>query len=256
MSRPTRWLLPILSIALAGVAWLIFAQSEPMPAIPAAPEHWQQLTAEQRLADLHARRTADVTAALQSQGFALGDAVFLRIMKETSELELWLRPRTGTAFKLYKTWPIARWSGTLGPKTKEGDHQAPEGFYRFSTKQLNPRSNYHLAFNIGYPNAFDQALGRTGSLIMVHGKNVSIGCFAMTDPVIEEIYLISEAALRAGQPHIDVHTFPFRMTAERLATADATHHSFWLNLKEGWDRFERTHVPPSWFVKDSRYHFD
>ena len=256
MSRRSRWSLSILSIALAGSAWLIFAQSQPMPPAPAAPENWKQMTGEQRLADLHSRRTTGVTAALQAQRFALGNPVFLRAIKEGSELELWLRPSTSSAFNLYKKWPIARWSGTLGPKTKEGDHQAPEGFYAFDSKQLNPRSSYHLSFNIGYPNALDQALGRTGSLIMIHGKDVSIGCFAMTDPVIEEIYLIVEAALAAGQPHIDVHCFPFHMTAKRLATADTAHRDFWLNLKEGWDRFELTHLPPTWSVKDGRYHFD
>ncbi|MBL9142636.1 MAG: murein L,D-transpeptidase [Verrucomicrobiaceae bacterium] len=214
------------------------------------------MTGEQRLADLHSRRTAGVTAALQAQGFALGNAVFLRAIKEGSELELWLRPSTSSAFNLYKKWPIARWSGTLGPKTKEGDHQAPEGFYAFDSKQLNPRSSYHLSFNIGYPNALDQALGRTGSLIMIHGKDVSIGCFAMTDPVIEEIYLIVEAALAAGQPHIDVHCFPFHMTAERMSAVVGIHRDFWLNLKEGWDRFELTHLPPTWTIQDGRYHFD
>ena len=256
MSRRARWLLSILSIAFAGSAWLIFAQSKPMPTVPAAPENWKQLNGEQRLADLHSRRIADVSTALQSQGFALGDSVFVRVIKESSELELWLRPSTSSAFRLYKTWHIARWSGTLGPKTKEGDRQAPEGFYAFNAKHLNPRSSYHLSFNIGYPNALDQALGRTGSLIMVHGSNVSVGCFAMTDPVIEEIYLIVEAALTAGQPEIAVHCFPFRMTTERLATADTTHRDFWLNLKEGWDRFEQSHMPPMWSVKDGRYHFD
>lgn len=227
-----------------------------MPPAPAAPENWKQMTGEQRLADLHSRRTTGVTAALQAQRFALGNPVFLRAIKEGSELELWLRPSTSSAFNLYKKWPIARWSGTLGPKTKEGDHQAPEGFYAFDSKQLNPRSSYHLSFNIGYPNALDQALGRTGSLIMIHGKDVSIGCFAMTDPVIEEIYLIVEAALAAGQPHIDVHCFPFHMTAERMSAVVGIHREFWLNLKEGWDRFELTHLPPTWSVKDGRYHFD
>lgn len=227
-----------------------------MPSAPTAPTNWKELTSDQRLADLHARRTADVTTSLASQGFELGDQVFLRAMKESDELEMWLRPPNDNTFKLYKTWPIAARSGALGPKTKEGDEQAPEGFYSFTSQQLNPASSYRLSFNIGYPNAFDQSLNRTGSWIMVHGSNVSVGCFAMTDPVIEEIYLIVEAALAAGQPDIAVHCFPFRMTDERLATADAAHRDFWLNLKEGWDRFEQSHVPPAWTVQEGRYHFD
>lgn len=256
MSRRRLCLPSTLCIAFAGSAWLILAQSQPMPTRPAAPDNWKQLTGDQRLADLHTRRVSDVSEALRQHGFKLGAAAFIRVIKETSELELWLKPETSNRFVLYKAWPIARWSGTLGPKTKEGDHQAPEGFYQFTAAQLNPRSNYHLAFNIGYPNAFDQSLGYTGSLIMIHGKDVSVGCFAMTDPVIEEIYLIVEAALASGQPHIDVHCFPFRMTTERMSAVAGVHRAFWLNLKEGWDRFEQSRVPPAWTVREGRYHFD
>lgn len=214
------------------------AQSQP------APDNWQNLTGEQRLADLHARRDTDVKAALTAQGLALGDPVFIRIIKESRELELWLKPATSATYNLLQTYRIAYFSGTLGPKTKEGDLQAPEGFYATTRQLMNPASKYHLAFNIGYPNAHDQALGRTGSFIMVHGKDVSIGCFAMTDPIIEEIYLIVDAALNAGQPQVPVHCYPFRMTPERLATAkDSEWHSFWQSLKRSWDAFDQTKMP-------------
>ena len=210
-----------------------------------APDNWQSLTAEQRLADLHARRDPGVKAALAAQGLSLGDPVFIRIIKESRELELWLKPAAATTYKRFQTYPIACFSGTLGPKTKEGDLQAPEGFYATTRKLMNPASKYHLAFNIGYPNANDQALGRTGSFIMVHGKDVSIGCFAMTDPIIEEIYLIVDAALSAGQNTVPVHCYPFRMTAERLAAAkDSPWQAFWQSLKPAWDAFEQTMLPP------------
>ena len=216
------------------------AQAQP------APDNWQSLTGEQRLADLHARRDADVKAALTAQGLALGDPVFIRIIKESRELELWLKPATAATYNLLQTYRIAYFSGTLGPKTKEGDLQAPEGFYATTRQLMNPASKYHLAFNIGYPNAHDQALGRTGSFIMVHGKNVSIGCFAMTDPIIEEIYLIVDAALSAGQASVPVQCYPFRMTAERLAAAkDNPWHALWRSLKPAWDAFEQTKVPPA-----------
>lgn len=242
----TAWMLmkphsPSLPRMIAAHAMTTPAVSQPAP----APANWQTLSGEQRLADLHARRDADVKAALTAQGLALGDPVFIRIVKESRELELWLKPATAATYKRIQTYPIACFSGTLGPKTKEGDLQAPAGFYATTRKLMNPASKYHLAFNIGYPNAHDQALGRTGSFIMVHGKDVSIGCFAMTDPIIEEIYLIVDAALNAGQLQVPVHCYPFRMTPERLAMAkDSEWHAFWQSLKLAWDAFEQTKVPP------------
>ncbi len=193
---------------------------------------------------------------LKEKKLAPGQPVHLRVFKESKELELWMQPKPGT-WRHFKTWPIATWGeGTLGPKQREGDGQAPEGFYAVGPKQLNPNSKYHLAFNLGYPNAFDQALGRTGSFLMVHGAEVSIGCFAMTNVGIEEIYLLVEAALNAGQEAFAVHIFPFRMTAERLSRESASPwRAFWENLKEGWDRFEKTTSPPIVRVKDGRYHF-
>jgi murein L,D-transpeptidase YafK len=147
-------------------------------------------------------------------------------------------------------------SGTLGPKLAEGDGQAPEGFYFVTPDRMKPDSRYHLAFNLGFPNAYDTAHGRTGSFLMVHGNRVSIGCFAMTDPKIEEIYTLCAAALTHGQPFFRVHVFPFRMTPERLAqTAGQPWHDFWQNLKQGYDWFETNHLPPDATVADRRYAF-
>jgi murein L,D-transpeptidase YafK len=145
-------------------------------------------------------------------------------------------------------------SGKLGPKLKEGDLQAPEGFYEVGKKQLNPMSRFHLSFNVGYPNAYDRYHGRTGSLIMVHGSNVSIGCFAMTDPVIEEIYLLVEAALKGGQEAVKVQVFPFRMTPEKMSAVEGEWAGFWRDeLWPGYERFERTGVPPEVGVREGRY---
>ena len=147
-------------------------------------------------------------------------------------------------------------SGTLGPKLAEGDCQAPEGFYFVANRHLNPRSTYHLSFNLGFPNAYDLAHGRTGSHLMVHGSDMSIGCFAMTDPGIEEIYTLCAAALAKGQPFFRVHIFPFRMNEERMTKAAGDPwEEFWKNLKEGHDLFERNHVPPEVNVQDKRYVF-
>jgi murein L,D-transpeptidase YafK len=147
-------------------------------------------------------------------------------------------------------------SGKLGPKLAEGDAQAPEGFYQVEAKSMNPNSAFHLSFDIGYPNDYDRAQNRTGNWIMVHGGNASVGCFAMTDPVIEQIYLVVEAALIHGQASVPVHVFPFRMTEERMrAAATAEWLPFWQDLREGYRRFEESHVPPVPQIDAGRYTF-
>jgi murein L,D-transpeptidase YafK len=189
---------------------------------------------------------------LARKGLALGSPIFLRIFKDTSELELWVRGKE--RFELFRTYPICTFSGDLGPKQQAGDMQAPEGFYRITPRQMNPMSRFHLSFDLGYPNAYDQAWGRTGSALMIHGNCVSIGCYAMTDPSIEEIWTLAAAALRSGQGSIAVHIFPFRMTAERLEANRASEwFDFWSNLKEGYDRFEKERVPPQVSVRGRRY---
>lgn len=133
----------------------------------------------------------------------------------------------------------------MGPKFQQGDGQAPEGFYGIGPESMNPLSSFHLSINIGYPNAFDRALGRTGDFIMIHGSSVSIGCLAMTDDKIEEIYYLCDAALAAGQGEIPVHVFPFRMTEARMKeAANDPNFAFWKNLQLGYDAFESTRVVP------------
>jgi murein L,D-transpeptidase YafK len=191
---------------------------------------------------------------LAAGGFALGQPAHIRIFKEESILELWME-RNGR-FELALTFPVCAWSGRLGPKLKEGDGQSPEGFYLVSTRQLKPDSDYHLAFNIGFPNAFDSAQGRTGSFLMVHGACVSIGCYAMTDQGIEDIYAAVESALDNGQEAVPVHIFPFRMTKARLAAAAAEPWAdFWQNLAEGDRLFHATGRPPEAHACGTRYGF-
>lgn len=250
--RPFWIVLSLAGVVVVGLRfWLAHADtaltSMSSSPVPRAPEHWQDLKPEQRLADLKLRRQSPLDGDLQAAGFHLGSPAFIRLFKESSELELWLQKPGAATFEKYKTYAIARWSGKLGPKQKEGDCQAPEGFYNVVSKRLNPASKYHLSFNIGYPNAYDTAHGFTGGLIMVHGKDVSIGCFAMTDPVIEELYLVVSAALNAGQPEIPMHCFPFRMTKERMALAKAENSpwvDFWTELQPAYLAFETRHAPP------------
>lgn len=196
--------------------------------------------------------------SLKSKGLILGSPIFIRIFKESKELELWVKKTNSKRFELYKTYKICTYGWKeLGPKSKEGDGIAPEGFYYFNSKNLNPNSNYHLAFNIGYPNSYDRALGRTGSAIMIHGACVSIGCFAMGNENIEEIYTLTYKALANGQKFIRVHSFPFRMNDKNMNRyKNSRWYIFWKNLKEGYDLFEKNKFPPNSTVKNGRYVFD
>lgn len=193
--------------------------------------------------DIRARQIPALTSALQPFGAQPGDPVYLRVFKEEAELELWIHGSDG--MRLFRTYPICNYSGHLGPKLAEGDHQSPEGFYKVGTGSLNPNSRYHLSFNLGFPNAYDRAQGRTGSYLMIHGDCLSVGCYAMTDPAIEEIYVLVEAALRGGAPHVDVHAFPFRMTPARMARARGQEwFGFWQQLQPAYTRFEATGKVP------------
>jgi len=202
------------------------------------------------------RNSPHLTQELSELGLKLGAPVFIRIFKESRELELWVEHQPSQKFRHFKTWRIAAMSGKLGPKTAEGDRQAPEGFYYVPRSRMKPDSRFHLAFNLGYPNTYDLAHHRTGNFLMVHGNRVSIGCFAMTDPGIEEIYTLCSAALQRGQTYFRVHSFPFRMTPERLAEEkNSPQHTFWHNLKEGYDHFEKHKTPPEVTVRDQSYRF-
>ncbi len=182
--------------------------------------------------------------------------IMLRIFKEESQLEVWKQNLDGQ-YALLKTYPICRWSGALGPKIKEGDRQAPEGFYTITPAQMNPNSNYYLAFNTGYPNAFDRAWGRTGSELMVHGDCSSRGCYAMTDEQIQEIYSLAREAFFGGQQEFQLQAYPFRMTALNMAKhRNNPNFEFWKQLKQGYDSFEATRQAPKVAVCEKRYVFD
>jgi murein L,D-transpeptidase YafK len=185
-----------------------------------------------------ARVSRETLALMDDKGMARDAPILVRIYKMESELEVWKETRAGT-FALLKTYPICRWSGDLGPKTREGDRQAPEGFYRVGPSQMNPNSEYFLSFNLGYPNAFDRSFSRTGSALMVHGDCLSRGCYAMTDEQMAEVYGLAQEALSAGQDAFQAQVFPFRMTPENMARhRNHQHIAFWRMLKEGADHFE------------------
>ena len=205
-------------------------------------------------------RTGTVRAPTlrQMEGLNMDRAapILIRIYQEENTLEVWEQDRTGK-FALLKSYPICKFSGKLGPKIMQGDHQAPEGFYDITPAQMNPNSSQYLAFNVGFPNAFDRSLGRTGSFLMVHGGCSSVGCYAMTDYQMEEIYGLVDEAFKGGQDKIQLAAFPFRMTTQNLARhADNPNVPFWEMLKSGDDAFFATERPPSVAVCDQRYVFN
>ena len=199
-----------------------------------------------------ARKALDLKLA--SNDLHLGTPAFVRIFKQEAELEVWMTD--GRQFRKLHTYPICKFSGFLGPKLKEGDKQSPEGFYAVTKKQLNPGSRHYRAFNIGFPNEYDRSHQRTGSALMVHGGCTSIGCYAMSDIGVAEIYRVVEKALNGGQQSVPVHIFPFRMSEQNLAAQPIGEWTgFWRNLKRGHDLFEESKSPPKVGVCDRRYAF-
>ena len=193
---------------------------------------------------------------IENKNMAKESPILVRIFKQESELEIWKEDKTGQ-FALLKTFPICRWSGELGPKIKQGDRQAPEGFYTITPGLMNPNSNYYLAINTGFPNAYDRANGRTGAFLMIHGDCSSAGCYAMTDEQIGEIYALARESFFGGQKSFQIQAYPFRMTALNMAKhRNSPHMAFWKMLKEGYDHFEVTRREPKVDVCERHYVFD
>ncbi|HEX2840947.1 murein L,D-transpeptidase family protein [Hyphomicrobium sp.] len=238
------------TIGLFAFAWPLEAEREWIR----AQRFWRHTLADFNIALPGTPDLSDLNGRLASHGLAVGNPIFMRIFKREFELELWMM-RDGR-FHRFATYPICKWSGELGPKIKTGDRQAPEGFYTVDSKALNPNSSWHRSFNLGFPNAFDQAHKRTGSFLMVHGGCGSIGCYAMTNPVIDEMWSLVTAALRGGQQRFQVQVFPFRLTEHNLSRhANSPQAAFWSGLKPGYDLFEARHVPPKVSACGTKYAF-
>ncbi len=192
---------------------------------------------------------------MEAKNMDKGSPMLVRLFKQEAELEVWKQDRSGR-FALLKTYPICRWSGDLGPKIREGDRQAPEGFYSITPAQMNPSSAYYLSFNMGYPNAYDKAWGRTGSQLMVHGDCSSRGCYAMTDEQISDIYSLGRESFFGGQTAFQVQAYPFRMTPQNMARhRDNPNMPFWKMIKEGNDYFEVTKLEPKVDFCEKKYVF-
>ena len=198
---------------------------------------------------------SELLSLLRQRKMPKHSPILVRIFKEEAELEVWKQDTTGR-FQFLKVYPICRWSGDLGPKLYEGDRQAPEGFYTVTPELMNPNSNYYLAINTGYPNSFDKANNRNGSLLMIHGDCSSSGCYAMTDEQISEIYSLARDSL-IGRPSFQVQAYPFRLTPANLARhRNHPELAFWQMLKTGNDHFFATRLEPKVDVCNRRYVFD
>jgi murein L,D-transpeptidase YafK len=225
----------VAAIALAG------CDTDGTPTV--SGRHMQPLS-ERMLADIDAKNMEKESAIL------------VRIFKEEAELEVWKEDKTGR-FALLRTYPICRWSGDLGPKIKEGDRQAPEGFYTITPGLMNPNSNYYLAINTGFPNAYDRANGRNGGFLMIHGDCSSRGCYAMTDEQIAEIYSLARESFFGGQKSFQIQAYPFRMTPANMAKhRNSPHMAFWKMIKQGYDAFEVTRLEPKVDVCEKHYVFN
>jgi murein L,D-transpeptidase YafK len=203
--------------------------------------------ANARVEAVRKARTDDVKKLLADAGLpAPVDVVYLRAFKEEKLVELWAGKK-GAPLKLVKTYPVCAASGELGPKRKEGDLQVPEGLYEIS--EFNPGSNFHLSMKVSYPNASDRVRSdakRPGGLIYLHGNCASIGCIAIEDAPIEEVYLIAQDA-KTRPIRMDI--FPARLTAEWLTShTDSEHVTLWKELEPAFRAFEATKRPAPFSV--------
>ena len=197
-----------------------------------------------------------MVADLERKNMPKESPILIRLFKEESELEVWKQDTSGR-YALLKVYPICRWSGDLGPKVKDGDRQAPEGFYPITPGLMNPNSSYYLAINTGFPNAYDKANNRRGAFLMIHGDCSSRGCYAMTDEQIGEIYSLGREAFLGGQKEFQIQAYPFRMTPANMARhRNNPSFAFWKMIKEGYDHFEVSHQEPRIDVCDRHYVFD
>lgn len=178
--------------------------------------------------------------------------IYLRSFKYDSRLEVWVKNKPTDTFTLFKSYRICALSGTLGPKRREGDRQVPEGFYYIN--EFNPRSTYHLALGLNYPNFADRihaSAAKAGGGIYIHGSCVTVGCIPLTNPQIDEVYLLAVHARNLGQNFIPVHIFPVQFNnqksvtfLEKTSSSNDRSQQFWVTLKRAYDDFNQTHRLP------------
>jgi len=205
----------------------------------------EQQNGYQRVRQARENRAGQIDSLFRSRNIAYPPKeILLTVYKHERVLELWARSDI-RAFSIIKRYPFTAFSGTLGPKRKEGDLQIPEGLYHID--HFNPVSAFHLSMKINYPNPSDRILGEQGRLggeIRIHGSSVTIGCIPIGDDAIEELYIVCVDMRSAGQNRIPVYIFPARMNwtgmhmLETRAGEDTVLLSFWHDLWEAYTVFQ------------------
>ena len=247
--------LVVASLALGALTERVSALSIELKDVAADRVERQRAAAAGALPLPGTPNVADFSDRLKEQGVSLSSPILIRVFKSESELEVW-KEKDG-AFVLFANYPICHWSGSVGPKIRDGDKQAPEGFYTVTRAQTRHLGRWPKSLNIGFPNVLDQELEHTGSSILIHGGCSSVGCFAMTNPVMDEIHNLTTAAIDGGQDFVPVHVYPFRLTDENMKShAESPWYAFWANMKEGYDLFEHSRIPPRINVCGGHYGFE
>lgn len=250
--RPSRrWVVAGLGASLAGMLGGAPALGQSSSAATGAAA---TAAADVRQRFTRTFKTAQLPGDLAAIGARLGAPMLLRVFKQEREVEVWVQPEDQQTFVLFRIFPICFYSGKLGPKVKEGDMQSPEGFYFVGPAQMRAKSQYHRAIDFAFPNDYDAAQGYTGTELLIHGNCVSSGCYAMTDPFVEQLYELGSATAATAAQGFWIHAFPFHMTAEALAgQQDSPWLGFWQQLKAGYDAFETSRIPPHIRVEGGRY---
>ncbi|MGH1403032.1 MAG: L,D-transpeptidase family protein [Alphaproteobacteria bacterium] len=248
---------PPLALIIGLTVVLMFASGcSPQHSSRARPPSFDKTQTVQntRLEEMREKNFSTLRTEMVIKGMSMDNPMLIRAFKSEMQLELWVKSSYTNEYLLFRTYNICKKSGILGPKLKEGDKQTPEGFYNVTPHRLNPNSQYFLSFNIGFPNEYDRAHGRTGSHLMIHGECVSEGCLAMTNDYIGEIYLIVESNFKYGHQSIPIHIYPFRMTDTNMLMRNTSRwYPFWTELKTAHDYFERNKIPADVSVKEKHY---
>lgn len=202
----------------------------------------------QRPAEALTKNEASLKKQFESKNLAWpAKYVYIRSFKYDSQLEVWVKNERKEPYRLFKTYKVCALAGTLGPKRMEGDYQVPEGCYYIN--EFNPKSTYHLSLKLNYPNLSDRVLSdsyRPGGEIYIHGSCVTVGCIPLTDPMIEEVYIITAYAKAGGQDFIPVHIFPIRYNVkksadylDKLTRDDKQLMEFSSRLEDAFNYFEK-----------------
>ena len=200
-----------------------------------------------------APQNSSLVSATERAGSTATSPALIRIFKESKELELWKMAKDGK-FELVRIYDICAFSGELGPKQKQGDRQAPEGFYSITTGQLNYQSIRFVSLNTGFPNAYDKAHNATGTALMIHGGCDSAGCYAIEDGPAQEVFTSVRDSLKSGQKSVQLQIYPFRMSKWAMFTnSNNKNIDFWQQLKFGYDKFENIKKPIEFTVVKGRY---